>query len=114
MTTITADLAGPAPPGPWAPATRRGAALLLGTLGVATATGLVLYEAVETLLGEHGLGATLAGGWATLVAPAFAVVVLVAVRASGCGRPSAAPCWPVATSKMRGTSSSTSSPSRPS
>ena len=79
MTTITADLAGPAPPGPWAPATRRGAALSLGTLGVATATGLVLYEAVETLLGEHGLGPTLAGGWATLVAPAFVVVVLVAV-----------------------------------
>jgi sterol desaturase/sphingolipid hydroxylase (fatty acid hydroxylase superfamily) len=78
VTTITADLAGPAPRLMVAPA-RRHAALSLGTLGVAVATGLVLCEAVETLVGEHGLGPALAAGWSTLVAPAFVMLVLVAV-----------------------------------
>jgi sterol desaturase/sphingolipid hydroxylase (fatty acid hydroxylase superfamily) len=50
-----------------------------GTLGVAAATGLVLFEALDALLGAHGLGRALAGGWATLVAPAFLALVLAAV-----------------------------------
>jgi sterol desaturase/sphingolipid hydroxylase (fatty acid hydroxylase superfamily) len=50
-----------------------------GTLGVAAVTGLVLFEAVETLVGTHGLGTTLAAGWAQLVAPGFVALVLVAV-----------------------------------
>ena len=80
MTTITAEpAANSAPPSASAEATRRGAALSLGTLGVVAATGLVLYEAVGTMVGDHGLGPTLAAGWATLVAPAFVVLVLVAV-----------------------------------
>jgi sterol desaturase/sphingolipid hydroxylase (fatty acid hydroxylase superfamily) len=50
-----------------------------GTVGLATATGLVLFEAVDALLGSHGLGATLHAGWSQLVAPAFVLLVLVAV-----------------------------------
>ncbi len=51
----------------------------VGTLGVAAATGLVLFEAIETLVGAHGLGATLAAGWSQLVAPGFVALVLAAV-----------------------------------
>ena len=40
---------------------------------------MVLFEAVETLVGTHGLGTTLAAGWAQLVAPAFVALVLAAV-----------------------------------
>ena len=71
MTTISAEL----------PATERRRAALLspGTLGLAAATGLVLFEAVDALLGSHGLGATLHAGWAQLVAPGFVVLVLAAV-----------------------------------
>ncbi len=60
---------------------RRPRALTLapGTLGLAAATGLVLYEAIETLAGTHGLGPTLAAGWTQLVAPGFVVLVLVAM-----------------------------------
>ena len=50
-----------------------------GTLGVAAATALIVVAALDTLLGAHGLGAALAAGWATLVAPAFVVLVLAAV-----------------------------------
>ena len=50
-----------------------------GPLGVAAATGLVVFEALDALLGAHGLGPALAAGWATLVAPAFLAVVLAAV-----------------------------------
>ncbi len=60
--------------------TRRGVlAPAPGTLGVAGATGLVLFEALHALLGAHGLGPTLAAGWATLVAPVFVALVLAAV-----------------------------------
>ncbi|HVT42199.1 MAG TPA: sterol desaturase family protein [Acidimicrobiales bacterium] len=71
MTTITPQVA--------APARRRLAAPSLGTLGVASATGLVLYEALHALLGVHGLSRALAGGWSTLVAPAFLALVAAAV-----------------------------------
>jgi hypothetical protein len=47
-----------------------------GTLGVAAATGLVLFEVIETVVGTHGLGTTLAAGWAQLVAPGFVALVL--------------------------------------
>src|SRR3984957_177362 len=57
-----------------------------GTLGLAAATGLVLFEAVDALLGSHGLGATLHAGWSQLVAPAF---VLLAPAAVACER-----LWP--------------------
>ncbi len=50
-----------------------------GTLGIAAATGLVLFEALDALVGSHGLGATLSAGWAQLVAPGFVVLVLAAV-----------------------------------
>jgi sterol desaturase/sphingolipid hydroxylase (fatty acid hydroxylase superfamily) len=50
-----------------------------GTLGLAAATGLVLFEAVDALLASHGLGATLHAGWSQLVAPAFVLLVLAAV-----------------------------------
>ena len=71
MTTISAELA--------TTERRRTALLSPGTLGIAAATGLVLFEAVDALLGSHGLGATLPAGWAQLVAPAFVVLVLAAV-----------------------------------
>jgi len=71
VTTINAELA---------TAERRRAALVApGTLGIAAATGLVLFEALDALLGAHGLVPTLAAGWAQLVAPAFVALVLVAV-----------------------------------
>jgi sterol desaturase/sphingolipid hydroxylase (fatty acid hydroxylase superfamily) len=75
MTTINAELA-------TRDATsdrRRAAPVSPGTLGIAAASALVLFEAIDALLGSHGLGATLAAGWAQLVAPAFVVLVLVAV-----------------------------------
>ena len=50
-----------------------------GTIGVAAATGLILFEALETLVGTHGLGTTLAAGWAQLVVPGFVALVLTAV-----------------------------------
>ena len=50
-----------------------------GPIGVAAATGLILFEALETLVGTHGLGTTLAAGWAQLVAPGFVALVLAAV-----------------------------------
>ena len=58
---------------------RRAVVLSPGTLGLAAATGLVLFEAVDALLGSHGLGATLHAGWSQLVAPAFVLLVLAAV-----------------------------------
>ena len=58
---------------------RHGALVSPGTLGIAAATGLILFEAVDALAGSHGLGATLASGWAQLVAPGFVVLVLAAV-----------------------------------
>ncbi|HEY6429582.1 MAG TPA: hypothetical protein VIX84_20330, partial [Acidimicrobiales bacterium] len=58
---------------------RRTTVLAPATFGVAAATGLVLYEAVATLLRGHGLGSTLAAGWAELVAPGFVALVLAAV-----------------------------------
>ena len=82
MTTVTSIAEHTVAP-PSAPAPRRVRRGVLspspGTLGVAAATGLVLFEALDTLLGAHGLGAALAAGWATLVAPAFLVLVLAAV-----------------------------------
>ena len=82
MTTVTSIAEHTVAP-PSAPAPRRVRRGILspspGTLGVAAATGLVLFEALDTLLGAHGLGAALAAGWATLVAPAFLVLVLAAV-----------------------------------
>jgi hypothetical protein len=48
-----------------------------GTLGVAAATGLVLFEVIETVVGTHRLGTTLAAGWAQPVAPGFVALVLV-------------------------------------
>jgi predicted alpha/beta hydrolase family esterase len=38
---------------------------------------LVLFEVIETVVGTHGLGTTLAAGWAQLVAPGFVALVLV-------------------------------------
>jgi sterol desaturase/sphingolipid hydroxylase (fatty acid hydroxylase superfamily) len=58
---------------------RRAALLSPGTLGIAAATGLILFEALDALVGSHGLGSTLAAGWAQLVAPGFVVLVLAAV-----------------------------------
>ena len=46
---------------------------------MALATGLVLFEAVETLVGSQGLAPALAAGWAQLVAPGFVALVLAAV-----------------------------------
>jgi sterol desaturase/sphingolipid hydroxylase (fatty acid hydroxylase superfamily) len=69
VTTITAN------PG----VRRRTAAVAPATFGVAAATGLVLYEAVATLLHGHVLRTTLAAGWAQLVAPGFVALVLLAV-----------------------------------
>ena len=69
MTTITAN------PG----VRRRRAAVAPATLGVAAATGLVLYAAAAALLRGHALTPTLAAGWAQLVAPGFVALVLVAV-----------------------------------
>jgi sterol desaturase/sphingolipid hydroxylase (fatty acid hydroxylase superfamily) len=60
-------------------ARRRATLLSPGTLGIAAATGLVVFEALDALVDSHGLGTTLAAGWAQLVAPAFVVLVLVAV-----------------------------------
>jgi sterol desaturase/sphingolipid hydroxylase (fatty acid hydroxylase superfamily) len=71
MTTITAEVTTTERRHPALPAP--------GTLGIAAATGLVLFEAVETLVGTHGLGTTLAAGWAQLVAPGFVALVLAAV-----------------------------------
>ena len=89
-----------------------GRALSPGTLGIAAATGLVLFEAVDALLGSHGLGATLEAGWSQLVAPAFVLLVLAAVACERCGRPNAGRSSPAATCRTRRTSSSTSWPSR--
>jgi sterol desaturase/sphingolipid hydroxylase (fatty acid hydroxylase superfamily) len=84
VTTITAE-----PASRRTTRERRGAALVSpGTLGIATATGLVLFEALRALLGSHGLGAALEAGWAQLVAPAFVVLVFAAVA---CER-----VWPAA------------------
>jgi sterol desaturase/sphingolipid hydroxylase (fatty acid hydroxylase superfamily) len=71
VTTINAELG----------TTERRPAVVLSsaTLGLAAATGLVLFEAVDALLGAHGLGATLHAGWSQLVAPAFVLLVLAAV-----------------------------------
>jgi sterol desaturase/sphingolipid hydroxylase (fatty acid hydroxylase superfamily) len=57
----------------------RTAVLSPGTLGVGVATGLVLFEAIDALVGAHALGPTLAAGWSQLVAPAFVALVLAAV-----------------------------------
>ncbi|HEX3332735.1 MAG TPA: sterol desaturase family protein [Acidimicrobiales bacterium] len=74
MTTITGEVT------PFDAMTRRrGRTLSPGTLVIAAATGLVLVEAIETLLRSHGLGATLAAGWAQLVAPGVVALVLAAV-----------------------------------
>jgi sterol desaturase/sphingolipid hydroxylase (fatty acid hydroxylase superfamily) len=80
MTTISAPPA-TVPPGLLQdPPTRRGVTSVSpGTLGVAAATGLVLFEAFDALIGSHGLATTLAAGWAQLVAPGFVVLVLAAV-----------------------------------
>jgi sterol desaturase/sphingolipid hydroxylase (fatty acid hydroxylase superfamily) len=75
MTTVNAELAA----GEAATRRRRAALVAPGTVGIAAATGLVLFEAVDALVGSHGLGPTLAAGWAQLVAPAFVVLVLAAV-----------------------------------
>jgi sterol desaturase/sphingolipid hydroxylase (fatty acid hydroxylase superfamily) len=77
VTTISAELAPTAAPA--ATRSRRAALASPGTLGIAAATGLVLFEAVDALLGSHGLRTTLAAGWAQLVAPAFVVLVAAAV-----------------------------------
>ena len=74
MTTINAELATRG-----STRQRRRALISPGTLGIAAATGLVLFEAVDALAGSHGLRATLAAGWAQLVAPAFVILVMVAV-----------------------------------
>ena len=74
MTTVNAELATRESTRP-----RRAALVSPGTLGIAAATGLVLFEALDTLAGSHGLGATLASGWAQLVAPGFVALVLAAV-----------------------------------
>jgi sterol desaturase/sphingolipid hydroxylase (fatty acid hydroxylase superfamily) len=74
VTTITGEVT------PFAAATRHSLrAPSPGTFAVAAATGLVLFEAVETLVRTHGLGTTLAAGWAQLVAPGFVALVLAAV-----------------------------------
>ena len=46
---------------------------------VAAATGLVLFEAVDALVGAHGLGTTLAAGWASSWPPPSWPLVLAAV-----------------------------------
>jgi sterol desaturase/sphingolipid hydroxylase (fatty acid hydroxylase superfamily) len=74
VTTISPELAP-------TPARVRGRAtpVSAGTLGLAAATGLVLFEATDALLGSHGLGVTLRAGWSQLVAPVFVLLVLAAV-----------------------------------
>jgi sterol desaturase/sphingolipid hydroxylase (fatty acid hydroxylase superfamily) len=66
MTTINAELATREA----ANGRRRAVLVSPGTLGIAATTGLVLFEAVDALAGSHALGATLAAGWAQLVAVA--------------------------------------------
>jgi sterol desaturase/sphingolipid hydroxylase (fatty acid hydroxylase superfamily) len=70
VTTITAETS-------LAP-TRR-AAVSPAALGVAAATGLMLFEAFRALAAHRALAPTLSAGWATLVPPAFVGLVLVAV-----------------------------------
>ncbi len=83
MTTVDAGLASPTASARLADRRRgrlsAGAPGVAGVVGVAAATGLVLFEAVDALVGTHGLGATLAAGWSQLVAPAFVALVLAAV-----------------------------------
>ncbi len=83
MTTISTPPCRPrhaaAPPAACTSAWRRVASVSPGTLGVAAATGLVLFEALDALIGSRGLGTTLAAGWAQLVAPGFVALVLAAV-----------------------------------
>ncbi len=90
MTTINAELA--------AATSRRSAVVSPGTLGIAAATGLVLFEAVEALLASHGLRPTLG----RRLGPARRAGLRRAGRwppwsASGSGRPSAVRSSPVAT-----------------
>jgi sterol desaturase/sphingolipid hydroxylase (fatty acid hydroxylase superfamily) len=70
VTTITATQPG---------VRRRSPAVAPATVGVAVATGLVLYEAVATLWRGPGLTSALAAGWAQLVAPGFVALVLATV-----------------------------------
>jgi sterol desaturase/sphingolipid hydroxylase (fatty acid hydroxylase superfamily) len=77
VTTINAELANAAELAPAPP--RRRVLLSTGTLGVAAATGLVLFEALDALFTSHGLRLTLAAGWAQLVAPGFVALVIAAV-----------------------------------
>ena len=53
--------------------------LYLPTLGIAAATGWLLWFGASTLLGNGRLGTTLAGGWVELAGPAFIALVLAAV-----------------------------------
>ena len=75
MTTISAGVASRGA----VASPRRHPAVSPGTLGIAAATGLVLLQAVRTMADSHGLGTTLAAGWAQLVAPGFVALVLAAV-----------------------------------
>jgi sterol desaturase/sphingolipid hydroxylase (fatty acid hydroxylase superfamily) len=75
MTSITTQVVTTAP----ARSRRAGPPVSPGTLGVAAATALVLFEAIDALRGAHAMGHTLAAGWAQLVAPAFVALVLAAV-----------------------------------
>ncbi len=83
MTTITAGMTATTSPAPPPAASTVGPNrirhLAPGTLGVAAATGLIVFEAVDALMGARGLGPTLAAGWAQLVAPGFVALVLAAV-----------------------------------
>ena len=59
---------------------RRGrVALALGPVAIALATGVILAEAVDVLAVNHGLASSLRSGWTQLVAPAFIVLVLLAL-----------------------------------
>src|SRR5471032_1649010 len=53
--------------------------LYLPTLGIAAATGWLLWVGASTLLTNGRLGTTLAGGWVELAGPAFVALVLAAV-----------------------------------
>jgi sterol desaturase/sphingolipid hydroxylase (fatty acid hydroxylase superfamily) len=58
---------------------RGGVALALGPAAIALATGVILAEAVDVLVVNHGFASTLRSGWTQLVAPAFVVLVLLAL-----------------------------------
>ena len=91
---------------------RGGVALALGPVAIALATGVILAEAVDVLAVNHGLASSLRSGWTQLVAPAFIVLVLLALVCERIWPAERRLFWPEATCRTPATSCCTSSPSR--